>query len=83
MKWLSHARLSDPVNCSLPGSSVHGIFQARVLEWGAIAFSDFQPYRLSNKQYDSIVRPKYSTPVALGLSIHMSIDEAVSPGMDS
>ena len=29
--------LSDPMNCSLPGSSVHGIFQARVLEWGAIA----------------------------------------------
>ena len=33
--------LSDPMDCSLPGSSVDGIFQARVLEWGAIAFSDF------------------------------------------
>ena len=32
--------LSDPMDCSLPGSSVHGILQARVLEWGAIAFSD-------------------------------------------
>ena len=31
--------LSDPTDCSLPGSSVHGILQARVLEWGAIAFS--------------------------------------------
>ena len=31
--------LRDPVDCSLPGSSVHGIFQARVLEWGATAFS--------------------------------------------
>ena len=31
--------LSHPMDCSLPGSSVHGIFQARVLEWGAIAFS--------------------------------------------
>ena len=31
--------LSDPMDCSLPGSSVHGIFQARVLEWGAIALS--------------------------------------------
>ena len=30
---------SDPMDCSLPGSSVHGIFQARVLEWVAIAFS--------------------------------------------
>ena len=29
---------SDPMDCSAPGSSVHGIFQARVLEWGAIAF---------------------------------------------
>ena len=29
---------SDPADCSLPGSSVHGIFQARVLEWGATAF---------------------------------------------
>jgi len=29
----------DPMDCSLPGSSVHGIFQARVLEWGAISFS--------------------------------------------
>ena len=31
--------LSDPMDCSLPGSSVHGIFQAGVLEWGATAFS--------------------------------------------
>ena len=31
--------LSDPMDCSLPGSSIHGIFQTRVLEWGAIAFS--------------------------------------------
>ena len=31
--------LSDPMDCSPPGSSVHGMFQARVLEWGAIAFS--------------------------------------------
>ena len=31
--------LRDPMDCSLPGSSIHGIFQARVLEWGAIAFS--------------------------------------------
>ena len=31
--------LHDPMDCSLPGSFVHGVFQARVLEWGAIAFS--------------------------------------------
>ena len=33
--------LRNPMDCSLPGSSVHGIFQARVLEWGAIAFSNW------------------------------------------
>ena len=38
--------LSNPMDCSLPGSSVHGIFQARVLEWGAITFS--VPYSYLN-----------------------------------
>ena len=36
--------LCDPVDCSLPGSSVHGIFQARVLQWVAIAFSEYNVY---------------------------------------
>ena len=31
--------LSDPMDCSLPGSAAHGIFQARILEWAAISFS--------------------------------------------
>ena len=39
--------LHDPMDCSLPVSSVHGIFQARVLEWGAIAFSS-KPLTLFN-----------------------------------
>ena len=43
---LSCPTLSDPMDCSLPGSSVHGIFQARVLEWGAIAFSGVYTYIL-------------------------------------
>ena len=34
--WEAAAALSDPMDCSLPGSSRHGIFPARVLEWGAI-----------------------------------------------
>ena len=38
--------LRDPMYCSLPGSSVHGIFQARVLEWGAIAFSGYIHYHM-------------------------------------
>ena len=36
----SYPTLCDPMDCSLPGSSAHGIFQARVLEWGVIAFPD-------------------------------------------
>ena len=38
VKLLSCPTLRDPTDCSLSGSSVHGIYQARVLEWGAIAF---------------------------------------------
>ena len=38
----SYLTLSHPMDCSLPGSSVHGIFQAGVLEWGAIAFVYFK-----------------------------------------
>ena len=49
----SYPTLSDPVDCSLPGSSVHGICQARVLEWVAIAFSNsmlssYQNYKEHN-----------------------------------
>ena len=39
---------SDPMGCSLPGSSIHGIFQTRVLEWGAIAFSAFKQQEEAN-----------------------------------
>ena len=41
---------SDPMDCGLPGSSIHGIFQARVLEWGAIAFSGLSThtYKIDN-----------------------------------
>ena len=43
--------LSDPMDCSLPGSSIHGIFQARVLEWGAIAFSKIARGEGNNLRY--------------------------------
>ena len=39
VKSLSHIRLCDPMDCSLPGSSIHGILQASILEWVAISFS--------------------------------------------
>ena len=41
--------LGDPMDCSLPGSSIHGIFQATVLEWGAIAFSKILSLNISIK----------------------------------
>ena len=55
--------LSDPMDCSLPGSSVHEIFQARVLEWGAIAFSKIKrslakPFRVVGDKYLYVRRGK-------------------------
>ena len=47
--------LSNPMDCSLPGSSIHRIFQAKVLEWGAIAFSDLS---FIDDVYSTIVTPK-------------------------
>ena len=47
VKSLSH---SDPMDCSLPCSSVHGILQARILEWGAIAFSTYKSGGLKKKK---------------------------------
>ena len=45
--------LRDPMDCSLPGSSVQGIFQARVMEWGAIAFSALQDEKGKNQAMPS------------------------------
>ena len=54
----SYPTLSDPMDCSLPGSSIRGIFQARVLEWGAIAFSKGNDYLL---QYSCLENPMDSS----------------------
>ena len=56
--------LSDPMDCSLPGSSVHGIFQARVLEWGAIAFSPEGLGPLYSRPALSQVNPGHSCKVS-------------------
>ena len=54
---------SDPMDCSLPGSSIHGICQARVLEWGAITFSDIYTARSDKNrfqiQFDGLQSPYY------------------------
>ena len=48
--------LSDPMDCSLPGSSVHGIFQARVLEWGAKHIGNRRLlYRMESSAWRSVM----------------------------
>ena len=54
--------LSDPMDCSLPSSSIHGIFQARVLEWGAIAF----PWRFHSHDLITFQKPCHQIPSHLG-----------------
>ena len=54
---------SDPMDCSPPGSSVHGIFQARVLEWGAIAFS-----RITSPSYKNTIGVSGDTALVLMIS---------------
>ena len=54
--------LSDPMDCSPPGSSVHGILQARVLEWNAIAFSDGTALASTKYQYESAIGLPMSSP---------------------
>ena len=52
--------LSDPMDCSLPGSSVHWIFQTRVLEWVAIAFSEVGSYQTPNLWHFGLGLPSFS-----------------------
>ena len=66
--------LHDPMDCSLPGSSVHGIFQARLLEWGPIAFSYHLQLGLlksfSNLGWKSQTSPESLTQVCRALGSH-------------
>ena len=58
---------SDSMDCSLPGSSIHGIFQARVLEWGAIAISENE-----NRQHQI-----YSRAQGQHLEVWMEVEKSV------
>ena len=59
----SRPTLHDPMDCSLPGSSVHGIFQARALEWSAIAFSLLlSGGHKTNKPMKNKIKPNFDKP---------------------
>ena len=56
--------LSDPMDCSLPCSAVHGIFQARVLEWGAIVCLDFGAQQMGLNYGQILISCAILTPIA-------------------
>ena len=63
--------LSDPMDCSLPGSSVHGIFQARVLEWVAISFSECSEWSflISESGLGFVIKRSRYCPFLKGMKI--------------
>ena len=72
--------LSDPMDCSLPGSSVHGILQARVLEWGALAFStdDSSPLLLNVMiQFSSVTQSCLTLSDPMDCSLPGSSDHGI------
>ena len=77
--------LRDPMDCSSPGSSVHGILQARILEWGAISFSNAWKWKVKVKSLNC-VRPSVTTwtaafqvPPSLGFSRQEYLSEVPLP----
>ena len=70
--------LPDPMDCSLPGSSINGIFQARVLEWGAIAFSKYVRLLgsfciIPSRCYLIIVSESFVTPWTVACQVPLSM----------
>ena len=69
--------LSDPMDCSLPGFSIHGIFQAGVLEWGAIAFSDKEDSIILKKVFQTRLLMSYLDTLISPLVICWLVLEAL------
>ena len=76
----SYPTPSNPMDCSPPGSSIHGISQARVLEWGAIAFSEIMILKLGlvyiMKQYSS---PSFENYIQSHLNVLSGMEEMTFP----
>ena len=86
-KLLNHKScptLSDAMDCSLPGSSVHGIFQARVLEWGAIAFSGYADDTTlmaeSEEELKSLLMKVKVESEKVGLKLNIQKTKIMAPG---
>ena len=72
--------LSDPMDCSLPGSSIHGIFQATVLEWGAIAF----PMEISQETKNRFTMwPRNFTPGCISKNKNSNLKRHMHPNIHS
>ena len=71
--------LSNPMDCSLPGFSVHGTFQARVLEWGAIAFSVLSLIHLLKDLLDVFFASSFFKPFPLVVSEHLILAPILVP----
>ena len=70
--------LCDPMDCSLPGSSVHGIFQARVLEWVAIAFSEIHRHGPANPSTERQERRRHTSVSTVPYASHQPVDTPVT-----
>ena len=74
--------LSDPMDCSLPGSSVHGIFQAGVLEWGAIAFrlpGTYCSVTNDRRLLSTIITPEHTRSPGASLAVQTTCSENKQP----
>ena len=71
----SHLTFCNPMDCSLPGSSVPGILQARILEWFAVSFSreSSQPRGPTCVSWSSCIADGFFTTEQLGTSIHVCV----------
>ena len=76
--------LSNPMDCSLPGSSTHGSFQARVLEWGALAFSiyanDTTLMAVSEEELNSLLMRVKEEREKAGLKLNFQKSKIMATG---
>ena len=73
----SYPTLRNPMDCSLPGSSVHGIFQARVLEWGAIAFSTWYPRGFQKSSLMEMRTDMNGSPLTVYVCVHSVVSDSL------